>query len=519
MFRRNFAPDPDDRLGREMQKVNARVHRANLRVSLSMGVSKVCMWSRKVEEPITSVGAFGRLGRHRGSFWIDRALGGRASFMGSSPIAQLWIDASGQAWRRESGRTYRADADALTAVANFVRDAPPSLPGSAPRVVGFLSYGAGPLLEPRFVARRDDRSPVPLAWFGRYDAVVRLEQIFPGASEEVRATVEADDEQAGARLLDAMRSRSKGSPTADGTARLIDAPSWDEYAEAMGRAIEYIASGDIYQANLARRFCVESTESALDIYRRLRSIQAVPHGFFLDCGGFALLSNSPERFLQVRGRQIRTEPIKGTRRRDPQGDEDRRNAGRLREDPKERAEHVMIVDLERNDLGRICETGSVTVPSLLRLESFQTVHHLVSSVEGRLRENVRLEDILRATFPGGSITGAPKIRASEVIAELEPRARGIYTGALMWFRTEDDFDSSIAIRTTVAHDGLFEHFAGSGIVADSDPRREYAECWLKARPFLESLLGAPKTRAATAAARAATLASPKPPRRAVGAAS
>jgi para-aminobenzoate synthetase component 1 len=482
-----------------------------------MGVSEVRMWSRKVEEPITATGAFGRLGCQRGSFWIDRALGGRASFMGSSPVAQLWIDASGQAWREETGRIRREGTDSLEAAAAFVRDAPSSQPGSAPRIVGFLSYGAGPLFEGRFIAHRDNQSPVPLAWFGRYDAVLRLEQTFPGASEEVRALVEADDEPAGKRLLHALRSQPDTSPIPDGTARLIDAPSWDEYAEAVGRTIEYIASGDIYQANLARRFCVESAEEPLDIYLRLRSIQAVPHGFFLDCGKFAVLSNSPERFLQVRGRRIRTEPIKGTRRRASQSDEDRRSAGRLREDPKERAEHVMIVDLERNDLGRICETGSVTVPSLLRVESFQTVHHLVSSVEGRLREGIGLEDVLRATFPGGSITGAPKIRASEVIAELEPRARGLYTGALMWFRTEDDFDSSIAIRTTVAHEGLFEHFAGSGLVADSDPRREYAECWLKARPFLESLLGAETAREATASARAATLASPKPTRRAAGA--
>ncbi|MEO2168826.1 MAG: chorismate-binding protein, partial [bacterium] len=199
---------------------------------------------------------------------------------------------------------------------------------------------------------------------------------------------------------------------------------------------------------------------------------------------------------RVRGDAITTEPIKGTRRRDPDTDRDHRLAQGLRMDPKERAENVMIVDLERNDLGRICAHGSVHVPSLLRVESWSTLHHLVSTVAGRLRPDATLADILRATFPGGSITGAPKIRASQIIAELEDQAREIYTGSFFTFAGPREFDSSILIRTAIARGRRLTYHAGCGIVADSDPGREYSELWLKARPFLRAL-GIPATQPAT----------------------
>jgi len=220
----------------------------------------------------------------------------------------------------------------------------------------------------------------------------------------------------------------------------------------------------------------------------MRSRQPVPHGAFLDTGDFAVLVNSPERFLRLSGDAVETRPIKGTRPRGETPAADRALVRGLLCDPKERAEHVMIVDLERNDLGRVCRPGSVAVSSFLEVESFATLHHLVSTVRGRLRPDAGLEELLRATFPGGSITGAPKIRAMEVIAELEARPRGIYTGAFVRCRGPRDLDSAIAIRVAVARDGVFTYHAGGGIVADSDPAREYDECVLKAAPFLGATL-------------------------------
>ena len=209
--------------------------------------------------------------------------------------------------------------------------------------------------------------------------------------------------------------------------------------------------------NLASRFVAESNLSGLDVFERMQQAQPVPFGVYFAAPEFEILSNSPERFLRVQGDLIRTEPIKGTRPRSLDRSRDRALAAELAADPKERAENIMVVDLERNDLGRICARGSVEVPSVLRVESWATVHHLVSTVEGKLRPDANLAAILRATFPGGSITGTPKIRASEIIAELEEQPREIFTGSFFSFRSPRDFDSSILIRTAWARDGRFTY--------------------------------------------------------------
>src|SRR5581483_6603810 len=204
----------------------------------------------------------------------------------------------------------------------------------------------------------------------------------------------------------------------------------EEYIAAVRRAKEYIAAGDIYQANLSQRFTARRTGSPLDLYLHLRAQSPAPYAAYLDAGAFQLLSSSPECFLRVRGRQVVTRPIKGTRPRGRTSEEDRRMAEELRASAKDRAELVMIVDLERNDLGKVCEYGSVRVPALWEPESHPTVHHLVATVTGTLRPGCTALEALRAAFPGGSITGAPKIRAMQVIEELEPHHRGFYTGAV-----------------------------------------------------------------------------------------
>ena len=255
----------------------------------------------------------------------------------------------------------------------------------------------------------------------------------------------------------------------------------DDYVRAVRRAKEYIAAGDIYQVNLSQRLSAPLTPPPLDLYRRLRGSNPSPFAAYFETPDGAVVSCSPERFLQVRGREVETRPIKGTRPRGATAEEDARLAAELQASEKDRAENVMIVDLERNDIGRVCEFGSVHVPELFVLESYATVHHLVSTVRGRLRPHCTALDCLRACFPGGSITGAPKVRSMEIIEELEPTRRGVYTGAIGYLCFSGDMDVNIVIRTTIVKDGTAYFQVGGGIVADSDPEAEYQETLDKGR--------------------------------------
>ena len=253
------------------------------------------------------------------------------------------------------------------------------------------------------------------------------------------------------------------------------------------RAHEYIAAGDIYQVNLTHTLASTWDTPPGEFYRAFRGEPVPPCAAFLALGDTAVLSASPETFLRIDGRRICTRPIKGTR---PRGADAQADASAVRElagSPKERAELVMITDLLRNDLGQVCEYGSVHVPSLCALETFAHVHHLVSTVEGTLRPGVSPWEAVRACYPGGSITGAPKKRAREIIAELEPAPRGLYTGALGFVDWSGRAVFSIAIRTLVIRAGMATYGVGAGIVADSDPRREYAETWQKAAGLLAAL--------------------------------
>jgi para-aminobenzoate synthetase component 1 len=259
------------------------------------------------------------------------------------------------------------------------------------------------------------------------------------------------------------------------------------HLSAVRRAIEYVHAGDCFQVNVAQRLLHPATLPPLELYRRLRERNAAPFAAFLDAGSLAVASASPERFLRVEGGEVETRPIKGTRPRGATPEEDRARADELLASPKDRAENVMIVDLLRNDLGRVCAYGTVRVPAVCRLESYRTVHHLVSEVRGRLREGLGPVDLLRAAFPGGSVTGAPKVRAMEIIAELEPAARGPYCGALGYLGFDGSMDSSILIRTFTVSRGWAQFPVGGGVVADSDPRREYDETLHKAEGLLRAL--------------------------------
>ncbi len=261
--------------------------------------------------------------------------------------------------------------------------------------------------------------------------------------------------------------------------------SQTQFMEMVRHAKDYIAAGDIYQVCLAYPFCADVPASgAWRYFENLRAASPAPYSAYLNFGDLRIASSSPECFLRMRGREILTRPIKGTRPRKPESAADRRSAADLVASTKENAELTMITDLERNDLGRVCEYGSVRVSELNRLEKFRQVFHLVSTVEGRLREGVSQVRALRECFPGGSISGAPKVRAMEIIAELEPHARGIYTGAIGYFGYRGESQFSITIRTAVFEEGRASFHVGAGIVADSDPKMEWQETRHKAAGLL-----------------------------------
>ncbi|MFH1498042.1 MAG: aminodeoxychorismate synthase component I [Verrucomicrobiota bacterium] len=264
----------------------------------------------------------------------------------------------------------------------------------------------------------------------------------------------------------------------------------EDYLAAVRRIRDYIAAGDVYQVNLTQRFSAPRPADPFALYQRLRAANPAPFAAYLDLAGMQVLSSSPERFLSLHGRHVETRPIKGTRARTADATTDATRAAELLASAKDRAELLMIIDLERNDLGRVCEFGSVRVDDLHRLETYATVHHLVSTVSGQLRPGLDIIDCLRATFPGGSITGAPKIRAMQIIDELEPCPRGPYTGALGWIGFNGDADLSIAIRTIVCAGDRATYHVGAGITWDSDPEAEYQETLDKGRALHAALANA-----------------------------
>ena len=366
--------------------------------------------------------------------------------------------------------------------------------------IGWLGYDLCHHLERLPRPAQDD-----LAWpdlvLGFYDAVLACDHL------EKRAWIMSSGWPEVAPLaamhrrrarLDALASRlERATPLAqpaartDGDSKITSNFAPAAYEAAVQRVIDYILAGDIFQANLSQRFLAELPpgETPFDLYRRLRRRNPAPFAALLDFGPVALVSASPERFLSLSEGQVETRPIKGTRPRDADPALDERLGQELLASEKDRAENVMIVDLLRNDLSRVCRDHTVRTPEICVLESFATVHHLVSTVTGELKEGLDAVDLLRATFPGGSITGAPKIRAMEIIAELEPTRRGPYCGAIGWLGGDGWMDTSITIRTYALKDGKVAFQAGGGIVADSDPAAEYEETLDKARALIEALGG------------------------------
>ena len=446
---------------------------------------------------------------------MDQEKLGRYSFVGSDPFlifrsrgTRIELMHRGMRWRG-LGDPFRVLSELFGRLrAAPIEDGAPFTGGA----VGYFGYDLCHFVE-TLPAAPADHAGVPDCYLAFYDRVVAFDQrsrIAYLCSSRVPGLSESEQDRGLKRLRAALSTLPQGNtvemksvPYAGMYQRQappeipMEAPlppirsnfTKDKYLTAIRRAKEYIAAGDIYQVNLSQRFSSPLPVPPFDLYTRLRARNPAPFAAFLDFGEMQVLSSSPERFLQVeaRKRNVYTRPIKGTRPRGSTPERDADLARELLQSEKDRAELVMIVDLERNDLGRVCETGSVHVPELMALERYPTVYHLVSTVAGRLPPERNRMDLLRAMFPGGSITGAPKIRAMEIIAELEPTRRGVYTGSIGWLGFTGDMDLNIAIRTFVVRDGMARFQVGGGIVADSDPEEEYEETLHKGRALMEAL--------------------------------
>lgn len=319
--------------------------------------------------------------------------------------------------------------------------------------------------------------PWTLAWDGKRCELRHLRGA-PGAFAGIA--------ELAAALENLLREGPEPAPAHLGAPEL--STSRDDYLQQVAVVKEHIRQGDIYQANLTREVVRNGQAEPVSLYLKLRTHNAAPFGGFLDCGqGRYVLSSSPERFLSVHNGLVETRPIKGTRPRGNTPEQDNHLRAELHASEKDRAELTMIVDLERNDLSRVCVPGSVKVPSLLHVHSFARVHHLEATVQGRLREGVTPAALIRATFPGGSISGAPKVRALQILHELEPVRRGPYTGSLFYLTPDFRLESNILIRTLLCEPGRVSYHVGGGIVADSDPEAEWDETCAKAQALEHAL--------------------------------
>ncbi|MEW5954503.1 MAG: aminodeoxychorismate synthase component I [Bacillota bacterium] len=446
---------------------------------------------------------FARFRNRPHSFFLDTGMRvpglGRHSFMGADPFLVMqsrggWVELSGGG-REETLRAHPlAMLKQLLAQYQLPYQAN-GLPFNA-GAVGYFSYDLGRQLEVLPEMAADDLGLADCC-LGFYDLVLAFDQ----NSGDLYLISTGLPEKDGARALKRARRRLReveeliAGPAPEYSLFVPPARQappqchFDQasYCRVVRRAIDYIAAGDIFQVNLSQRFSVAQREDAWAICRRLRKINPAPLASFLSFDDVEVVSASPERFLRVNRGMVETCPIKGTRPRGHNREEDLRLRRELWNSEKDRAELVMIVDLERNDLGRVCRVGSVKVPELYRLEEYPTVFHLVSTVVGELGEGKDVVDLLGACFPGGSITGAPKVRAMEIIEELEPVRRGIYTGSIGYLGFDGEADLNIVIRTLVVKNGRIYFQVGGGITADSDPLAEYLETLDKARALVRAL--------------------------------
>ena len=459
----------------------------------------------------TPLSVYSRL-RERGPTFLFESIErgesiGRYSFVGCSPrkIFKAFPKMTEIETKGVSGiQTVPTPSDPLTLIASEMasyhpvempRDAPPFTGGA----VGFLAYEYIHCIEPTVPVVQEHPLGTPLLYYMITDSVVVFDhvrqtlRVYANAHLDNASTPEASYATAAAEvesIIALLRGHRELSLLSVAQIPETEIPSSnftrEAFEQVVKRAKTYIRAGDIIQVVCSQRFNKPFPHSPIDLYRALRIVNPSPYMFTIETGDYSLVGASPEVHVRLTQGNVEIRPIAGTRPRGQDAAEDQALAHELLEDAKENAEHLMLVDLARNDIGRVCRPGSVHVPEYRIIERYSHVMHIVSQVEGRLAEGKDAYDLMRATFPAGTVSGAPKVRAMQIIAELEPTQRGPYSGALGYFGYEGTLDSCIAIRTSILKDGVLYWQSGAGIVADSDPAAEYQETLNKASALLKS---------------------------------
>ncbi len=466
----------------------------------------------EIHTPLTAPEIFELLHDELHSFFLDSGMDpqrlGRYSFIGIDPflvmrsrgnqVTLLWQDKQ----KSEQGNPFDVLGKLLETYRLDFFPAPVPFWGGA---VGYLSYDLCHFIEHLPTTAIDDLK-LPESYFGFYDTILAFDNLegkayiastgFPELDESQRlkrAKLRLEEMKGGLSSAPPHISRTNSSNIKSTTEAVLKSNfTPEDYMKAVDRVREYIADGDVFQVNLSQRFETDLTVPPYELYRRLRQINPAPFASYLNFDGITIVSASPERFLHVNGDWVETRPIKGTRPRGKNPVEDTMLAQELLNSIKDRAENVMIVDLERNDLGRVCQYGTVKVTELAILEAFPSVFHLTSTVIGKLRPDKNRIDLLKATSPGGSITGAPKVRAMEIIDEREPTRRSVYTGAIGYLGFGRNLDLNIVIRTFIIKGSKAYFQVGGGIIYDSNAEAEYQETLDKAKALIQALRLAPR---------------------------
>jgi anthranilate synthase component 1 len=463
----------------------------------------VPVYKEIVADLLTPVSAFLAIAEHSDyAFLLESVEGGeqvgRYSFLGKDPF--LIVRArGGKTIIDRAGETTESDAELIPTLrelmAGFHSPFVPGLPRFTGGAVGYLTYDAAAWFEP--VPLQPPDQVEDEAGFMLFDTVLAFDHVRHRILIIANARITGDEDLEALyqfacakiafveRELERPLSRPQAAPARP--LEFVSNVTKDQFEGVVRTAKEYIAAGDIYQVVLSQRFTTDVDADPFTVYRALRHVNPSPYMYFLRLGARSIVGSSPEMLVRVEGRRVETHPIAGTRPRGRTDEEDARLADELKRNEKERAEHVMLVDLGRNDVGRVAEYGSVRVPTYMTLERYSHVMHLVSIVEGRLKEEHDRLDALVACFPAGTVSGAPKVRAMEIVAELENRRRGAYAGAVGYLDFAGNLDFCITIRTVVIEKGRAYVQAGAGIVADSNPAAEYEETRDKARAVIRAL--------------------------------
>jgi anthranilate synthase component 1 len=458
-----------------------------------------------VADLLTPVSAFLKIAEHADyAFLLESVEGGehvgRYSFLGKDPFLILRSQ-EGRTTIERAGRSTESDKPLIetlrTLMADFRSPFVPDLPRFTGGAVGYLGYGAASWFEPILGDLGSAPDGADRAGFMLFDTVLAFDHLQHRILIIANARITPDDDleslyqfacaKIGFLERELERNLAHAREASNGKLEVTSNQTRESFEERVRAAKEHIAAGEIYQVVLSQRFETEVGADPLTVYRALRHVNPSPYMFFIRMGGVSIVGSSPEMLVRVEGSRVETHPIAGTRPRGRNDEEDLRLAEELKRSEKERAEHVMLVDLGRNDIGRVCQYGSVRLPQFMGLERFSHVMHLTSIVVGRLADDRDRLDALVACFPAGTVSGAPKVRAMQIIKELEPSGRGLYAGAVGYLDFAGNLDFCIAIRTLIISKGKAYVQAGAGIVIDSNPAAEYEETRDKVRALLQAL--------------------------------